>query len=77
MGLGPPVCLKCMRAMDLTDRSPAWWCPQCGISCLDEGNGHLFCLDDEQVQEVDKNSGTNFHQINLDYREALAKLRNS
>ncbi len=49
MGLGPPVCLNCLRIMDHKLKRNAighrWWrCNLCGIDCNDKRSGHLFDL---------------------------------
>lgn len=48
MGLGPPVCLRCNRVMDLEEGRPgsAWYCP-CGIDASEEHRSQIsfaFCF---------------------------------
>jgi predicted amidophosphoribosyltransferase len=60
MGLGPPVCLRCMKVMDLCETN--WHCSVCGL--VDEPPytdcGNLFEMSAEQIKEMDEKWGENW-----------------
>ena len=67
MGLGPPVCKKCMLVMDLTSEDErnkdiaAWVCDMCGLGYPGnkEKQGdttNLFCLNDKESEDVETRS---------------------
>jgi hypothetical protein len=66
MGLGPPVCLFCVKIMTLNAEYPYWTCSVCGKNGHeDEGTGFLFCVSDAVLTEMDTKWGTK----ELEYRQ--------
>ncbi len=60
MGLGPPVCVYCLRVMDFDPNgAPPWTC-ECGVN-QNSGAGKvtsLLLLSKEDLQEMDLRHGT-------------------
>lgn len=55
MGLGPPVCKKCMIIMLHNPvKRPAWTCDKCGINAFDnsEDTSNIFCYSKEEAEEI-------------------------
>lgn len=58
--------------MDL-DRN-GWFCPTCGES--DRGaDDSLNLLTDEELQILDRNCGTDFYKLRIDYRNDISEIR--
>ena len=56
MGLGPPICMRCMKMMSNYNEVPYWRCANCEKTYDYEGS--LFCLTDEQLKIMDEKWGT-------------------
>lgn len=77
MGLGPPVCLRCMRMMNFhKEPLPStghkhWRCIQCGNDALGDDVGNLFGQSDEDLAIILKD-----HPDLLAILDALRNLNN-
>lgn len=57
MGLGPPVCTKCMKIMKfhqniLDEARHVYWKCGCGVTGNDPECNHLFCLSKENYNKA-------------------------
>lgn len=74
MGLGPPVCLDCMRVMRFSKESPWWVCPKCGKDgSKDAGVSHLLSLTDDQMDECRRNNSEAVAALTMTARTALIR----
>ena len=72
MGLGPPICLDCMKVMFCKETYPHWTCSECNKNGhVDEGVGFLFCVTDAQLAEIDKRWNTELLKERKDFQEKI------
>lgn len=77
MGLGPAVCMKCMKVLTPTAEKGIIYspprCSECNELHSGEDEHHLWSLTDEQLQEMDHRHGTREYESIKELREILSK----